>query len=133
MLIEANSKFKNDVYNSWHYLGCPHQRLNENLHSVYRQGIHNLRSLKNVRNYLDSFGFKNTLKVSIELVAFYKTISTQDFNNMNVSRYKDGKLPKFIEALNTEINLEIERTKTYYWNGGVDSPGFYHFKNRKYV
>ena len=129
MLIKANYKFIKHIFNSWHYLNCPTHMLNNDLHTMYRQGLFNGKSLSNIEFYLRLYGLPKPALTALALYEFYQTISTPDFNKLNVNSYVDN-TPAYVDKLHVEINAFFENTREYYWNGIYKGCGTYVFKNK---
>ena len=131
MILKPTLKFINYIEQSIHYLNCPTHMFNESLHSLYRQGVHNNTSVKNIIVMLEMYNYPKPNITAYWLVNQYKTISIKDFNKLNVNAYtylKISELPEHIQRFDKRLTTYFEENKEYYWNGVYKGTKSYPFK-----
>ena len=132
MLLNPNCQFIKYIEESAHYLNCPKHMFNDQLNSVYRQGVPTNESEKFVEVLLTIYHYPEIKKTAKEIVAFFKSITFQEFRTLNVNPYVEN-LPERMVKRNDEVNAYIENGTTYYhgmFGGGVCSVPSYPFRRK---
>ncbi len=126
-LLDPPKSYVDYIEHSAHYLTPPKTKFNEDLDSLYRQGIHNNTSIENITNFLKQFKVKNAEILAEKFVEQRRKISLQEFEKINSKSYDLHNLPKHIKNFNDTVNNFFKTHKNYHWNGvyaGTDSYPF---------
>lgn len=129
MFLEPTKKYVDYIERSAHYLNCPKHMFNHDLDSLYRQGIgfSKDKAIEFVERELEFYKFKKPHETAIKWIEWRETLTTQEFNKLNLNPYVDN-LPPHIKQIDNRINAWFEKNTTYTY--GYKSVKSYPFAKR---